>query len=280
MRLIPVLAAAVLMTAAPALAQTKTEDEKTFVVFGDKRAPTAMAAWEEGGAVKSAAGDAAGKQAKAVKYQGQVVPWPTGTVKVLTFSKASGGVLHPITDETEVYVLKGTLQAEVDGKPVTLKAGDVATWPKGALRNAGGTAADATVVTWSVAPLQAGATPTVVTGDSVKETMPPGDKPTLAIRRYEFPGNSIRAVKLFAGAGTSPNTAKTDSLIYLTEGALVFHQDGQKFDVKGGDFIREVAGLMHHWEVKANSAFVTTSALPKGAGPIDPSKATDRPPAK
>jgi quercetin dioxygenase-like cupin family protein len=57
-----------------------------------------------------------------------------------------------------------------------------------------------------------------------------------------------------------------------------FFQDGQEFEVTAGDFIREVAGLMHNWDVTEESGFVTTSALPIGAGPIDPNKATDRPP--
>jgi quercetin dioxygenase-like cupin family protein len=59
---------------------------------------------------------------------------------------------------------------------------------------------------------------------------------------------------------------------------MTFFEDGQTFQVKAGDFIREAAGLQHHWEVAVPAGFVTTSALPPGSGPIDPNKATDRPP--
>ncbi len=259
----------------PSLAQVTTENATTLVVQGDTRASVKMAAWSKGGEVQSAWGDAA-KQAprKAVRYEAKMVAWPTATVKVLTFTRQGGGVLHPITDETTVYVLRGSVDTTVDGKPVTLAIGDLASLPKGALTNTGKKAADAVVVAWTAASLTPGATPAVVRAAEV----PPNKMGQMAIRRYTFPGNSVRVVAQDAGFKTAPTTAKTDSLIYVTTGAMTFMEDGQTFQVKAGDFLREAAGLMHHWDVAVESGFVTTSALPIGAGPIDPSKATDRPP--
>ncbi|MDX2221597.1 MAG: cupin domain-containing protein [Rhodospirillaceae bacterium] len=251
-----ILALATMPAAVPARAAA-TEDAATFVVKGEARAATPMTA--------SAGG-------KSVSYSGKVVAWPTGTVKVLTFTKAGGGVLHPITDEKTVLVREGRVQATVDGKAVTLEAGDLASLPTGMLMNAG-EPGDAVVVAWTAATLTPGATPAVVRGADVK----PGGNAQLTIKRYEFPGNSVRAVTMAAGSSTNPNSAKSDSLIYLTAGRLKFFQDGQTFEVGKGDFIREVAGLMHNWEVAEDSGFVTTSALPAGAAPIDPSQATDRP---
>jgi quercetin dioxygenase-like cupin family protein len=276
MRVISAIALLTLSAAvAPAFAQVAPESATTLVVAGDSRAPVAMAAWQKGGALQSASGDAV-KQAprKAVRYEAKMVAWPTATVKVLTFTRKGGGVLHPLTDETTVYVLSGNVDTTVDGKPVTLATGDLASLPKGALTNPGKKAVDAVVVAWTAASLTPGATPAVVRVADV----PPNKMGQMTIRRYTFPGNSVRAVGQDAGFKTTPATAKTDSLIYVTSGAMTFFQDGQTFNVKAGDFIREVAGLMHNWDVGVASSFVTTSALPVGAGPIDPNKATDRPP--
>lgn len=102
----------------------------------------------------------------------------------------------------------------------------------------------------------------------------------LTLKRYEFPGNSVRVVSQAKGYKTTPNSAKTDSLMRITKGPVRFFENGQEFVVEAGDFIREVAGLQHNWDSFEESGFVTTSALPVGAGPIDASKATDIPPAK
>ena len=69
----------------PSLAQVAPESATTLVVQGDTRAPVKMAAWNKGGELQSASGDAA-KQAprKAVRYEAKMVAWPTATVKVLT----------------------------------------------------------------------------------------------------------------------------------------------------------------------------------------------------
>jgi quercetin dioxygenase-like cupin family protein len=275
MRVISAIALLTLSAAvAPVSAQVVPESETTLVVKGDSRAPVKMAAWEKGGDVQSASGEAAAKAPrKAVRYEAKMVAWPTATVKVLTFTKKGGGVLHPITDETLLYVLQGSVDASVDGKAVTLVTGDVASLPAGAIRNPGKKAADAVVVAWTAASLTPGATPAVVRAADV----PANKMGQMGIRRYTFPGNSVRAVTQYPGFKTAPNSAKTDSLIYVTAGAMTFVEDGQTFQVKAGDFLREVAGLMHHWDVGVESGFVTTSALPIGAGPIDPNKATDRP---
>ncbi len=272
---LPLIIAAALSAATPAGAQAPLADD-VYVLAGASAKPVAMAAWADGAAVKSAMGaDAAKAPATAVKYSATTAPWATGRVRVLTFSAATGGVLHPITDETLLYVLSGTAQVDVAGKPMMLAQGDVVSGGSGSLRNAGA-AADAVVVTWNAKALSGALTPTHIKGADMKE----GGGGGLALKRYEFPGNSVRAVKLTAGTKTNPNSAKTDSLIYVTSGNMRFFQNGKEFKVTTGDFIREVAGLMHNWDVTENSSFVTTSALPIGAGPIDPAKATDRPPEK
>lgn len=257
-------------------AQTAPIADSVYLVKGATLATTPMAAWKKGDAIESASGDAA-KQAprKAVRYGVKLVPWPTATVKELVFTKKGGGVLHPITDEKTVFVLSGSVTATVDGKPVTLAAGDLASLPSGALTSPG-KAADAVVIAWTAQSLTPGATPAVVRGADVQPRVMGG----LTLKRYEFPGNSVRVVSQAKGYKTTPNSAKTDSLMRITKGPVRFFENGQEFVVEAGDFIREVAGLQHNWDSFEESGFVTTSALPVGAGPIDASKATDIPPAK
>lgn len=233
-----------------------------FVVYGKDVAAVPMTA-------KGAKGD--------VKYTMKSAKWPSGTVRVMTFKKADGGVLHPIGDETEIFVLSGSAEVDVAGAPVVLKAGDMASWAKGNIRSAAGAAEDTVIVTWNVAALNEGATPAVVRGADVKEGRLPPENPTLLLKRYDFPGNSIRVVKQLPGGKPSEASAKTDSLIYMTSGRAGFTEDGEKYEVGAGDFLWEEAGKKHFWEISQESGFVTTSGLPKGAAPIDPANATDRP---
>lgn len=257
-----------------AIAAQGVEADSTYVVAGASRAATPMAAWRKGSALRSAEGSEAVRKAprRAVRYDVKKVSWPSGAVKVLTFRKSDGGVLHPISDETLIYVLQGSVQTTVGDRTVVLTNGDVASLPAAALTNPGAPA-DAIVLAWTAGSLTPGATPALVTAAAAAKQ----NAGQLTIQRYEFPGNSVRAVNLAKGLKTNPNSAKTDSLIYVTRGPMRFMQNGQDFVVTAGDFIREVAGLMHGWDVTEESAFVTTSALPAGSGPIDPAKATDRP---
>jgi quercetin dioxygenase-like cupin family protein len=266
-----------LLSLPPALhAQTTPIADSVYHVKCSTLAATPMAAWKKGSELQSASGDAA-KQAprKSVRYSAKLVPWPTATVKEIVFTKKGGGVLHPITDEKTVYVLSGSVATTVDGKPVTLAAGDLASLPSGALTSPG-KPADAVVIAWTAAGLTPGATPAVVRGADVQPRAMGG----LTLKRYEFPGNSVRVAAQSKGFKTTANSAKTDSLIRMTKGPARFFQNGQEFLAEEGDFIREVAGLQHNWDCPEDSGFVTTSALPIGAGPIDASKATDIPPAK
>ena len=246
-------------------------------VMKDASVPvTAMAAWRDGGAVETATGmSAATAPYGAVRYSAKQVHWPTARVSVLSFDRETGGVLHPITDETLLYVLSGSAEVGVGDDVVSVTAGDVVSFPSGVLLNAG-RATDAKIVTWTAPSLTGEETPTLVKGADVAE----GGGGAIKLKRYEFPGNSVRAVKLAGGNSTNPNSAKTDSLIYVTGGPMTFHQNGQSFVVNEGDFIREIAGLMHNWTITSDSGFVTTSGKPLDMDQINPDEATDRPPER
>src|SRR4051812_17295933 len=84
-------------------------------IAGKSVAAVPMAAWEDGGKVRTASGkDAVAKAPKnAVRYEMKKVTFPTGTMRVLKFKKADGGVLHPIGDETEMIVISGAADVTV-----------------------------------------------------------------------------------------------------------------------------------------------------------------------
>ncbi len=275
MRPLVMIFAATLALPLPANAQSPVSDD--IYVMNDSSLPAIpMAAWQDGGAVKTAAGmSAATAPAGAVRYTAKQVQWPTARVRVMSFDKDTGGVLHPITDETLLYVLSGSAEVGVGDRVESITAGDVVSFPSGVLLNAGA-AKDAKIVTWTAPSLTGEETPTLVRGADVPE----GGGGAIKLKRYEFPGNSVRAVKLAGGNSTNPNSAKTDSLIYVTSGPMTFHQNGQSFVVNEGDFIREIAGLMHNWTITSDSGFVTTSGKPLDMEQINPDEATDRPPER
>lgn len=280
MRIAVALAASLSLVSMTACAQTEMTtsmqamDDSVYVVFDKDNPVIPMAAWEEGAMAKMAAGpDAASAPSGAVTYKAKQVIWPTARVRVMMFDKANGGVLHPITDETLLYVMSGSAEVGVGTETVKISEGDVVSFPSGTLRNAG-MASDATILTWTAPSLTTETTPTYVAGDSVEGR----DMGAIALKRYTFPGNSVRVVELRAGNTTGVNSAKTDSLIYVTGGPMTFNQNGQSFVVNEGDFIREIAGLDHNWNVTSDSGFVTTSGKPLDMDVIDPDKATDVPP--
>ena len=255
MRSILILAACMLVTPLSAMSDSPVADD-VYVIF-DADLPM----------IEMSDGD--------ITYSAKEVNWPTARVRVLMFDDDSGGVSHPITDETLLYVLSGAATVGVDGETVSIVAGDVVSFPSGELGNPGAPA-DATIVTWTAPSLTGEMPPTLVKGADVAE----GGGGAIKLKRYEFPGNSVRAVKLAGGSSTNPNSAKTDSLIYVTGGPMTFHQNGQEFVVNTGDFIREIAGLQHHWTITSDSGFVTTSGKPLDMDQINPDEATDRPPER
>ncbi|MFL2770133.1 MAG: cupin domain-containing protein [Rhodospirillaceae bacterium] len=267
------LALSISLTVPKVSAQTVLGDD-IYVVPDSSASSIAMAAWIDGDIVMSAMGENTSEAPlNAIRYSAKEANWPTARVRALTFDKSKGGVLHPITDETLLYVLEGSARVGVGDTTVALSAGDVVSFPSGTLTNHN-VEMDAIIVTWTTPSLTGERTPTHVRWADVEE----GGFGPIKLRRYSFPGNSVRAVKLAAGGSTNPNSAKTDSLIYVTAGPMTFFQNGQEFVVDRGDFIREIAGAMHHWNIQSDSGFVTTSGLPLDMGNIDPDKATDVPP--
>lgn len=266
----------------PVLAETVPDGR--HIVPGADVAAAPFATWIEDGTVRTASGAdiAAQAPAQAVRYAVKAVKWPTGTVRVLTFSGSAGGVLHLITDETELYVLSGSAVVDVGGAATPIAAGDAVSRPNGALRN-GSQANDAVILAWSVGSTVANPKPMIVrAGDVTAETTAEwldGDKvmrtattadtnakaPAHAVklisRRYNFDGNSIRVARFVKGGTRQPAKMTADSLIYVTGGPVRFHQADETAIVNAGDFIREEAGLSHVWEQLSDGGFITTTGV-------------------
>ncbi len=252
-----------------------------------------VAEWQDGGAIRIALGkDADAAPATASKYEQKRFIWPTGEMRVLHFKKGTP-VLHQVTFETEMYVVEGTAEVGVNGKPVKIGPGDAVFMPSGALTNKK-LSGDLTVVLWNVGVTSKDPKAKLVRGADVKSTSSaswvengksmnankPEDlkkaPPTAArwsTKRYEFDGNSIR-VATFAKSGRSGDgKSTTDALIYVAKGKLGRQEGEEKGVLEAGDGLREQTGLSGYWEGLDNSIFIATSApMPAGFAPTKPIK--------
>lgn len=207
--------------------------------------------------------------AGASRYDSQTFRFPSGDMRVLSFRKASGGVLHQITTETQIYVAKGSASVDVAGVRTEIAAGDVVNLPSGILRNGAAGAEDTVIIAHTVASAPAGAKASVVRGkDNPEAVIESGEKAgvggaRVTVQRYAFEGNSIRVARLSGNGQTSPAIPKVDALIYLLSGRMKLHLGNEVFEVAAGDALREPAGVSAHWEVTEPASFVATN----GAGP-------------
>ena len=219
---------------------------------------------------------------EASKYTEKQYVFPTGTIRVLEFKEDRGGMLHAITVETALYMLKGSGTVEVAGETVQIGEGDVVSYPSGALRGDG----DATVILWHVTGTKINETAKAMvvrakdvpmshsaqwpgpdgkmvrarTAEDLEKA--PGDAIRLDLWRYVFDGNSVRVTKNYKGGPTSKTTSSMDALIYVTSGKLHFFQGDEDVIAGPGDAIREIAGHYHNWIRLEDSSFVATSSMP------------------
>ncbi|HEY6645038.1 hypothetical protein [Povalibacter sp.] len=229
--------------------------------------------------------------AGASKYEAKAYKFPTGAMRVLTFRKSDGPVIHQITFETELFMLQGSAEVTVLGKKVVLNAGDAVSLPSGELRNmkpkedtivlqafVGSTAEKpvAKVVrgkdlpTTTIAQWQSdGKWTTVRTADEVRKA--PKEAATYSVKRYPFDGNSIRHARLKKGGVTAPTGYEVDVLIYIAKGRMIRYEGDQVFEVVAGDVLREMKGETGYWELLEDSEFIATDA------PFDPRKVRPSP---
>ena len=287
------------MIVQPLAAQTSTaqapavpapaEPASTQHIFpGDTIPAIPHATWIESGAIRVAVGAPAVAKAPATatRYSVKTIVHPTGTIQEIIFTKASGGVFHPIGTLTQLYVLKGSAEVGVGNQMASIKQGDAVSRPSGILRS-GATPEDTTIIAWNVGSSVKNPKPMVIRGEDVTaettaewmegdkvvrtattadtNAKAPPDAKKLISKRYEFDGNSIRVARMLKGGSRAPALMTADSLIYITHGHLRFHQYGNGIDeareVTSGDFIREQAGMTHIWDQLEDGGFVTTTGI-------------------
>lgn len=274
---------------------------ETFIA-GKSVVPLALAAWDiqtdEGLLTRTVRGQKAVDQApaEASRYTQKSFVFPTGSIHVLDFKEYAGGMRHALTDETTLYMLKGTGQVEVAGETISLNQGDVASYPSGTLRGDG----DATVVLWRVTGTKSkeDSQPMVVrsadttfaqlgywTGDDGNRVIVTTAEelkvaPARAIRldmtNYSFDGNSLVATKNYKSVPTNRTRGDRDALLYITSGKMHFFQyedltsDAYIDVIAGpGDAIRETAGKYHNWIRLEDSSFLGIGTAPAKSVELD-----------
>ncbi len=217
-------------------------------------------------------------------YTAQEFNFPMGTLRVLRWEK--GPVIHQVTFETQLYMLKGSASVGVAGEVVEVKEGDAVFLPSGILRNpdpngetvvlsyivsANADAPQAKVVRGEGLPVMAiaqwmdGEEPVTATNhDDILKA--PDGAAKFTVKRYSGDGNSFRHAVLEAGGRTTPARNGRDILIYVNKGLMKRTEDGIEYMVKAGDAIREELDKSGYWEILEDSEFIATDM------PLIPSK--------
>ncbi len=260
---------------------------ETFIA-GDSVEPLVLAEWEVvndmGSRIRIVWGQEAVDAAppEASRYTQMSYVFPTGSIRVLDFKKDQGGMLHAITVENQLYMMKGTGTVEVAGETVSVGEGDVVSYPSGTLRGDG----DSTVILWTVtgtkinqdakamvvraadAPMSYmaywggpdGERVVVATPEDLENT--PDDAIRLDIKSYAFDGNTVGVIKTYRGGPTNEATGDRDGLLYITSGKARFVEEEVEVIVGPGDAIRETAGKYHYWIRLEDSSFISTGTAP------------------
>ena len=237
-----------------------------------------MAEWEivqtgqgeqTGARVLIAAGNEELKRApaNASRYDSQTFTFPSGEIRVLKFRKATGGVLHQITSETQIYVAQGSASVDVAGVRTELATGDVVNLPSGVLRSLPNRAEDTTIIAYTIKNTAKDPKASVIRGkDNPPAVIESGEKAgesgaKVSVQRYVYEGNSIRIARLSGPGKNAASTPRADALIYLISGRMNLHLGDEVFEVRAGDALREPAGVPVYWDILEPSSFIATNGV-------------------
>jgi len=267
-------AAATLWLASPANSASLAGEIRS----GQSVSVVPMAEWEivqtgqgeqTGARVLIAAGDEELKRvpANASRYDSQTFTFPSGEIRVLKFRKASGGVLHQITSETQIYVAQGSASVDVAGVRTELATGDVVNLPSGVLRSLPNRAEDTTIIAYTIKSTAQNPKASVIRSkDNPPAVIESGEKAgesgaKVSVQRYVYDGNSIRIARLSGPGKNAPSTPRADALIYLISGRMDLHLGNEVFEVRAGDALREPAGIPVYWDILEPSSFIATNGV-------------------
>lgn len=205
--------------------------------------------------------------ANAARYDSQTFTFPSGEIRVLKFRKATGGVLHQITSETQIYVAQGSASVDVAGVRTELATGDVVNLPSGVLRSLPNRAEDTTIIAYTIKSTVPNPKANVIRSkDNPPAVIESGEKAgesgaKVSVQRYVYDGNSIRIARLSGPGKNAPSTPRADALIYLISGRMNLHLGNEVFEVRAGDALREPAGIPVYWDILEPSSFIATNGV-------------------
>ena len=207
--------------------------------------------------------------AGAARYDSRTFRFDNGEIRVLTFRQASGGVLHQVTTETQLYVIKGSATVGVGGATVPVHAGDAVNLPSGVIRSIAGQVEDTTLLLHTLRTAPGSKAVVLRATDTPAAPLTAGPKAgtenvKVAVQRFAFGDNSIRVAHLVGPGRTGTVTPPVDALIYLLSGRMQITIGEEQRIVQAGDALCEAAGLETHWDVLEESSFVATNG-PKAA---------------
>ena len=222
----------------------------------------------------------------ASQYEARIHKYPVGAIRILSWKKDAGPVVHQVTFETELFILQGEVDMEFDNETIKLHAGDAVSLPAGVLRNMS-PSGDTVIAQYFVGNTSDSPKTEVVHGEGLSELHlvqwsedgeaktavseedrknAPSHGAALSVMVYGFEGNSIRYARLKKGGTTNPTTYAVDVLIYIIKGRMRRTEGDRVFEVSAGDTVRESIGQTGYWELLEDSEFISTNA------PFDPSK--------
>ncbi|MCC5869333.1 MAG: hypothetical protein JJU27_12545 [Gammaproteobacteria bacterium] len=215
------------------------------------------------------------------EYTSVTHEYPSGRIRVLTWSEGSGPVFRQIDEPSRIFMLEGSVTASVGDDDFLLAAGNAAILPEGTLRNdspVGSTVIleflfendpaadspafiDGDAVAWAdIAQWYDGEGNPVSVRDPEAIASAPDNAARLSMRNFSLNDVAIRQATLQAGSVTIPGIARSDVLLYIVSGSMRRFEGDHSFVVSAGDSIREAEGDSGHWEVFEDSEVVATDA--------------------
>ena len=258
--------------------------EETFIP-GDSVEALPMAAWYADDGKGLQLNTASGRMAvtcapaSASKYTRKAFVFPTGSIYQLVFKGSQGGALHPITNETKMYVRSGSVTVGLDADTVAISEGDFVSHPSGVIEGR----SDAEIILWDAvgtiprveakpmvvraadAPVsmlaywyhEDGSRTIVTTPEEIAKA--PANALRLDMKGYAFDDNSGVVTQSYKGGPTNKSRGERDALLFVLKGKVNFFQDDIDIIAEPGDAIREAGGHYHNWIRLMDSSFVAVS---------------------
>jgi quercetin dioxygenase-like cupin family protein len=260
-------------------AQTQLAYAQSRITSGATVPTVQRAEWERRGQILRSEGPLAVSKAPAGAsvYEVKTFDCTCGKLEVLTYKKGQP-ILHKITTETQLYILAGSVEVGVAGKPTIVSAGDAINLPTGALRSKAA-AGDTQILAFSVMTADKEPKAQVVNAkDAVVRPSaqwmeegklklvrlpeeivkaPPGAGIGFS-RPFGF--NQFRLQNYKGGGKLASYTPPLSGMVYVVSGRSRIQIGDESVVVSQGDFVFEEGNVPHGWELSDEIVFLATNA--------------------